>query len=182
MQKKHITAMKEVLIHECGAEYDEQIAQKGLNFEAFKNLYLILIQKKKLHINWTVLRHFGYDNDLQLKESVTYDGTLSKELVEDSRAELSSEAVLFLTKLFNCYKNTLTNSLDDQAFDSIFFPNEGGVPWDFKSETVGQTGVNLQNWVGLWQKQFQEDALEGFKLLVRLGFSDSLKNAVVLRK
>lgn len=105
--------MKEVLIHECGAEYDEQIAQKGLNFEAFKNLYLIFIDKKKLHINWTVLRHFGYDDNLQLKESVTYDGTIPKKVVEESRAELSKESIVFLTKLFNCFKNQENNSLDD---------------------------------------------------------------------
>lgn len=64
LEKKHITALKEVLINECGAEFDELIAQKGLNYEAFKNFNRILIQKIKLHICWTLLRHFGYNDKL----------------------------------------------------------------------------------------------------------------------
>jgi Ras family protein T1 len=37
LQKKHITALKEVLIHEC-TDYDENQSQKGVSFEAFKSL------------------------------------------------------------------------------------------------------------------------------------------------
>lgn len=46
LQKKHITALKEVLIHEC-EEFDENQSLKGLNFEAFKTLQKVLIQKMK---------------------------------------------------------------------------------------------------------------------------------------
>lgn len=56
--------------------------------------------------------------------------------IVESRAELSKDAIAFLTKLFDFYKSQETGSLDDLAFDRIFHPNEGGVPWDFKNETV----------------------------------------------
>jgi hypothetical protein len=38
LNKKHITALKEVLIHESDNRYDESQSARGLNFEAFKIL------------------------------------------------------------------------------------------------------------------------------------------------
>jgi hypothetical protein len=46
LQNKHITALKEVLIHEC-EDYDNQQSNKGLNFSAFKALQKVLILKLK---------------------------------------------------------------------------------------------------------------------------------------
>lgn len=47
LQKKHITALKEVLIHESEDKYDENQALKGVSFEAFKALQRLLILKMK---------------------------------------------------------------------------------------------------------------------------------------
>ena len=39
---------------------------KGINFYAFKAFQKILIKKLKMEICWTILRYFGYDNDLRI--------------------------------------------------------------------------------------------------------------------
>lgn len=55
LQKKHITALKEVLRQEC-EEYDDTESRVGVNFEAFKALMRLLITKMKQQTCWTILR------------------------------------------------------------------------------------------------------------------------------
>ena len=51
---------------ECD-EFEEKDALKGITFEAFKTFHKILIKKLKMEICWTILRYYGYDNDLRIK-------------------------------------------------------------------------------------------------------------------
>jgi len=75
LQRKHISALKEVLIHEC-EEYEERDASRGVTFEAFKSLQKVLIQKMKLQTCWIILRHFGYDDNLQIRASMLNDKSI----------------------------------------------------------------------------------------------------------
>jgi hypothetical protein len=63
LQKKHITALKEVLKDEC-TEFDENQSARGINFEAFKALMKVLILKMKQQTCWAILRKFGYNDKL----------------------------------------------------------------------------------------------------------------------
>ena len=76
LQKKHITALKEVLISEC-QDYSEIDSKRGISFDAFKALQRILIQKLKQQTCWTILRRFGYDDHLKIKESFYLDSTFN---------------------------------------------------------------------------------------------------------
>lgn len=101
LQKKHITALKEVLINEC-PDYDENQSKKGISLEAFKALQRILIQKLKQQTCWTILRRFGYDDNLRIKESFYLDSTLNEDEIEKSKnIELSRDAILYLKRLFD---------------------------------------------------------------------------------
>ena len=50
---------------ECD-EFEEKEALKGITFEAFKTFHKILIKKLKMDICWTILRYYGYDNELRI--------------------------------------------------------------------------------------------------------------------
>ena len=65
LKKNYITAFKELLVLECD-EFEEKDAIKGITFEAFKTFNRILIKKLKMEICWTILRYFGYDNELRI--------------------------------------------------------------------------------------------------------------------
>ena len=65
MKKSYITAFKELMVLECD-DFDEQTALKGITFEAFKTSQKVLIKKLKMEICWTILRYYGYDNELHL--------------------------------------------------------------------------------------------------------------------
>ena len=72
LTKNHITAFKEVLVLEC-PDFDEQQAQKGVTFEAFKTFMRVLMRKLKMEVCWTVLRHFNYDDNLEVIKKVCWD-------------------------------------------------------------------------------------------------------------
>lgn len=57
------------MMAEC-EDFEETHAIIGINFEAFKTFQKILIRKLKMEVSWQILRFFGYDNNLELKESL----------------------------------------------------------------------------------------------------------------
>lgn len=64
LSKTHITAIKQTIVSD---DWDEAQVMKGINFEAFSNLMKKFIQKMKGQTSWKLLKHFGYDSNLQLK-------------------------------------------------------------------------------------------------------------------
>ena len=64
LSKTHITAIKQTIVSD---DWDEAQVMKGINFEAFSTLMKKFIQKMKGQTSWKLLKHFGYDSNLQLK-------------------------------------------------------------------------------------------------------------------
>ena len=54
------------------------MAERGINFNAFKTFQRIMIRKLKLEICWTILRFFGYENSLEIKQELWDDHTVSE--------------------------------------------------------------------------------------------------------
>lgn len=78
LSREHISAFKEVLVAECD-DFDDEESIKGVNFESFKTFNRILIRKLRMEICWTILRFFGYDNDLLIKEELWNDKSIPDE-------------------------------------------------------------------------------------------------------
>ena len=93
--------------------------------------------------------------------------------------------------MFKANANSKTNKLNMQAIDRVFAPTETGkCPWDVVNETVYENprarqgiddsfpdekektgeGITLENWVGLWIKYFNIDAMTAFRDLVLIGY------------
>ncbi len=150
LQKDHITALKEVLRQECD-EYDEFQQQRGISFEAFKSLQRVLILKMKLQTNWTILRHFWYDDNLQIPDERIFDGSIrDADLVDARNVEISQEGIAYLTKLFKWQCRPNENKIDIQEIEKIFSTTDKPVPWKLKLETVYDNGISCDMWVGLW--------------------------------
>ncbi len=89
-----------MLVAECD-DYDEKTAAKGVNFAAFKTFQKILIRKLKMEICWTVLRFFGYDNDLRIVQKLWDDQSIPKLDLESARCfELKKGAIEYLSQLY----------------------------------------------------------------------------------
>lgn len=99
-------------MHECD-EYDEQQAAKGVNFEAFCAFQRILIRKLKMEICWAILRHFDYDDQLNIVQHKWDDETISDQVLEEARSfELRPSSKAFLVDLFNTHKNDRSQVFD----------------------------------------------------------------------
>ena len=190
LKKNYITAFKELLVLECD-DYDATEAEKGITFEAFKTFQKILIKKLKMEVCWTILRYFGYDNELRIVRSLWDDGTISDETLAEARAfELKKNCLTFLSTTFKTHKARNSRRMDLAAVDKVFATTEQGVcPWDILKETVyegragaemgepaseriyeSSGGISIENWVGLWNKYFHKDPKTAFRDLVYIGF------------
>jgi hypothetical protein len=67
--------------------------------------------------------------------------------------ELTKEAIAYLKRLFEAYRSD-NNRLSTYSMDKIFATTVDGIPWKVKAETVYDSGVSFDNWIGLWQKYF----------------------------
>ena len=85
LTRNHLTAFKELIVNECD-DYDESKALRGINFEALKTFNRILISKLKMETCWTILRYFGYGDNLRLNPSLYSCASISEEDLAESRA------------------------------------------------------------------------------------------------
>ncbi len=162
--------MKEVLIQECQA-YDLDQAKSGVSFEAFKALQKVLIMKMKQQTCWTILRFFGYNDKLEINESDIIDGFLTEEeLLEIRNIELSDDAINYLRRIFEAYKNREKGKLTEKDMERIFATLENNIPWKVKSETMYEDGLTYENWIALWQMHISSNTIETFKNLIQIGY------------
>ena len=64
LDKNHITALKQTVVSNDNDE--EKVLNKGIDFEAFKNIMKKFIQKQKGQTCWKILKKFGYERHLHL--------------------------------------------------------------------------------------------------------------------
>jgi len=180
LQKKHITALKEVLRQECD-EQDEAQSRTGVNFIAFKALQRLLITKMKQQTCWTILRFFHYDDKLRIRESVIREDSLRDEELEGCKnVELAKDAIVYLERLFNAYKNRGTQKLEESGMDRIFATKEEGIPWRVRMETVYDSGVTFDGWLALWQKYLSHRPREAYESLLYIGYCGKMRDAVTV--
>jgi Ras family protein T1 len=76
------------------------VNENGLTEVGFSYLNSLFIQKGRLETTWTVLRKFGYGDDLSLREDFLLP---SFEIPPECSVELSPHGYNFLTELFQAF-------------------------------------------------------------------------------
>lgn len=66
MQPSEIVGVKRVVQEKL----PEGVNERGLSLTGFLFLHALFIEKGRLETTWTVLRKFGYNNDLKLAEEL----------------------------------------------------------------------------------------------------------------
>ncbi|KAB9160683.1 hypothetical protein FH972_026986 [Carpinus fangiana] len=66
LQPFEIIGLKRVVLEKLG----EGVNERGITWTGFLFLHQLHIDKRRLEITWTILRKFGYNNDLKLAEDV----------------------------------------------------------------------------------------------------------------
>lgn len=69
----------------------EGVNDRGLTLTGFLFLHALFIERGRLETTWSVLRKFGYDNDLKLKDELL-----------PTTFKLASDQVLFIFIIVHC--------------------------------------------------------------------------------
>ncbi|XP_064951043.1 mitochondrial Rho GTPase 1-like isoform X4 [Musa acuminata AAA Group] len=93
LQQTEIAGVKKVVQEKL----PEGVNDFGLTLTGFLFLHALFIEKGRLETTWTVLRKFGYDNDIKLRDDLL--PTIFKR-ASDQTVELTNEAVDFLKGVF----------------------------------------------------------------------------------
>ncbi|KAK9055780.1 hypothetical protein SSX86_026865 [Deinandra increscens subsp. villosa] len=156
----------------------------GLTLDGFLYLHSLFIAKGRLETTWTVLREFGYNDDLVLpKENIP----VPSEMAPDQSVELTSEAVDFLKGIFSLFDSNKDGYLQEFELDELFSTAPES-PWDedpYKDsmERSELGGVNLSGFLSQWALMTLLDPPQSLAYLSYLGYTGDLAKAIrVTRK
>lgn len=160
----------------AGGIENECITMKGFIF-----LHCLFIQRGRNETTWTVLRKFGYDENLELIQSYLYPNI---KVPPGCTSELSYKGQQFLTQLFEKYDKDRDGMLNPTELKNVFSccPR---IPWHNLRYTVPTNDkgyLTLQGWMCRWTLMTLLDLQTTSSYLAYLGFNflenDSQKSAI----
>ncbi|KAI0731923.1 mitochondrial Rho 1 [Fomitopsis betulina] len=159
---------------------DGGVRDGGLTEAGFLYLHTIFIQRGRLETTWTVLRKFGYAEDLRLTESFLYP---KFDVPYDCSVELSPKGYQFLTDIFETFDKDQDGALKTGELEDLFSTSPGN-PWagqKFPDTTVADdTGaVTLQGWLAQWSMTTLLDHRTTLAYLAYLGYPDEPRTSAL---
>ncbi|XP_077241698.1 mitochondrial Rho GTPase 1-like [Tasmannia lanceolata] len=113
LQPSEIVGVKKVVQEKL----PEGVSERGLTLTGFLFLHALFIEKGRLETTWTVLRKFGYDNDLKLRDDLI---SVSFKRAPDQNVELTNEIVEFLKGTFFMFDIDGDGALRPAELDDLF--------------------------------------------------------------
>ncbi|XP_058083683.1 mitochondrial Rho GTPase 1-like isoform X3 [Magnolia sinica] len=113
LQPSEIVGVKKVVQDKL----PEGVNDHGLTLTGFLFLHALFIEKGRLETTWTVLRKFGYDNDMKLREDLI---PVAFKRAPDQSVELTNEAMEFLKGIFFMFDIDGDGALRPAELDDLF--------------------------------------------------------------
>uniref|UniRef100_A0A1U8QC73 Mitochondrial Rho GTPase 1-like isoform X2 n=1 Tax=Nelumbo nucifera TaxID=4432 RepID=A0A1U8QC73_NELNU len=134
----------------------EGVNSRGLTLTGFLFLHALFIEKGRLETTWTVLRKFGYDNDIKLRDDLL---PVPQKRAPDQSVELTNEAVDFLKGIFTLFDIDGDGALRPVELDDLFSTAPES-PWNEApyKDAAGKTALD-----GLSFDGFLSQPLKGVK-------------------
>lgn len=158
---------------------DKAVKDDGLTVDGFLCLHKLFIQRSRLETTWTVLRKFGYDDDISLGEDFLHPQI---SVPADSTVELSPVGYQFFTELFAKYDKDKDGALNSGELVDLFGTTPGN-PWikvGFPETTVtsDRGAVTLQGFLAQWSMTTLLDYKITLEYLAYLGFPGDSRSAL----
>lgn len=147
------------------------VCDNGLTLKGFLFLHTLFIQRGRHETTWTVLRRFGYDDDLELNQDYLFP--LLK-IPPDCTTELNHNAYLFLQSVFDKHDKDRDCALSPEELRDVFevFPY---MPWgpDVNNTvcTNEQGWITYQGFLSQWTLTTYLDVQRCLEYLGYLGYS-----------
>ncbi|KZV73774.1 mitochondrial Rho GTPase [Peniophora sp. CONT] len=151
------------------------VTERGLTEAGFLYLNTMFIQRGRLETTWTVLRKFGYGEDLRLTEAHLYP---KFDVPPDCSVELSPLGYKFFTEIFDVFDKDQDGALNRQELEDVFSTSPGN-PWVHRDTEVD----TLQTWLAQWSMTTLLDHKTTLAYLAHLGYpSEPRTNALQVSK
>ncbi|GMI65608.1 MIRO-related GTP-ase 1, embryo defective 2473 [Hibiscus trionum] len=163
----------------------EGVNERGLTLTGFLFLHALFIEKGRLETTWTVLRKFGYNNDIKLSDDLIPHSSLKR--APDQSVELTNEAIEFLRRVYELFDSDLDNNLRPIEVEDVFStaPESpwNDVPYKDAAEKTALGGLSLDAFLSEWALMTLLDPACSLENLIYIGYpSDPLSAIRVSRK
>lgn len=122
---------------------DDGLSNGALTLKGFLFLHTLFIQKGRHETTWTVLRKFGYGDELKLRPEYLCPAI---DIGTDQTVELSDAGYQFLIDLFHRHDKDEDEALKPEELQELFsiFPT---MPWG--EDVVNSVETNANGWITL---------------------------------
>ncbi|XP_047958180.1 mitochondrial Rho GTPase 1-like isoform X2 [Salvia hispanica] len=174
LQASEIVGVKRVVQEKLREGVDD----RGLTLSGFLFLHALFIEKGRLETTWTVLRKFGYNNEIRLR-----DDQLPPPIKRypDQSVELTTEATEFLRKIFLTYDVDCDGALLSHELEDLFSTapenpwNEA--PYVDAAEKTALGGLSLDGFLSLWALMTLLDPIRSVETLIYIGYGSDPSSA-----
>uniref|UniRef100_A0A0E0D8L2 Mitochondrial Rho GTPase n=1 Tax=Oryza meridionalis TaxID=40149 RepID=A0A0E0D8L2_9ORYZ len=155
----------------------EGVNDNGLTLTGFLFLHALFIEKGRLETTWTVLRKFGYDNEIKLRDDLI--PTIKR--APDQTLELTGQAIDFLRGIFNMFDTDNDDALLPAELDDLFSTAPEN-PWSSNpyvdcAERNVLGGLSLEGFLSKWALMTLLDPANSFANLIYVGYSGDFGSA-----
>ncbi|MBA0708830.1 hypothetical protein Golax_023919 [Gossypium laxum] len=155
------------------------VSDLGLTLEGFLFLHALFIEKGRLETTWAVLRKFGYNDELKLRDDIL---PVPTKHAPDQTVELTNEAIDFLRGIFRLYDSDNDGSLQPSEFDDIFVTAPES-PWTVDpyvdaAERTPQGNLTINGFLSEWALMTTLDPSYCLANLICIGYGGDPTSAL----
>ncbi|RVE69411.1 hypothetical protein OJAV_G00077680 [Oryzias javanicus] len=147
------------------------VKDNGLTLKGFLFLHTLFIQRGRHETTWTVLRRFGYDDDLELTQEYLFPMI---KIPPDCTTELNHNAYLFLQSVFDKHDKDRDCALSPEEVKDLFkvFPYMPWGPDVNNTVCTNEKGwITYQGYLSQWTLTTYLDVQRSLEYLGYLGYS-----------
>ncbi|KQK12537.1 mitochondrial Rho GTPase 1 [Brachypodium distachyon] len=179
LQPTEISGVKRVVQEKM----PEGVNENGLTLTGFLFLHALFIEKGRLETTWTVLRKFGYDNEIKLRDD--FIPTPMKR-APDQTLEFTNEVVEYLRGIFNMFDVDNDGALLPSELEDLFSTAPEN-PWssDLYKDCAEKNvlgGLSLEGFLSKWALMTLIDPANTFANLVYVGYSGDFNSAFTVTR
>ncbi|XP_058008694.1 mitochondrial Rho GTPase 2 isoform X2 [Hevea brasiliensis] len=157
----------------------EGVNDLGLTLQGFLFLHTLFIEKGRIETTWAVLRKFGYDDELKLRDHLL---PVPSKHAPDQSVELTIEAVEFLRGIFRLFDIDNHGALRPADLDELFSTApenpwcEG--PYRDAAERTTQRNLTLKGFLAEWDLMTLLDPKGSLANLIYVGYDGNPASAL----
>ncbi|KAL2323554.1 hypothetical protein Fmac_027933 [Flemingia macrophylla] len=150
----------------------EGVNSIGLTFPGFVYVHRMFLKKARTETLWSVLRKFGYDNDLKLRDDFL---PVPSKQASDQSMELTGEAVEFLNGIFRLLDTDKDRALQpaevDKLFDTAPKSPWNDAPYKDAAEKTDMGYISLNGFLSQWVLMTLLDPTSSLANLIYIGYN-----------